>query len=108
VTIPSRRSSESTTGRRGRRRACSRAHGVAAKEFGSDDELFDNERVNIIVSCTTPDARAEHVVRAAESGRHVVIEKPVALTIEGVEEIRDAVERAGVKTVTSFVSDRRC
>jgi UDP-N-acetyl-2-amino-2-deoxyglucuronate dehydrogenase len=78
-------------------------HGVKALEYGSDDELFDDERVNIIVSCTTPDARAEHVVRAAESGRHVVIEKPIALTLEGVDEIREAVARAGVKSVTSFV-----
>jgi predicted dehydrogenase len=78
-------------------------HGVQAREYASDDELFDDERIQIVVSCTSPDARVEHVVRAAETGRHVVIEKPVALTMEGVEEIRDAVGRAGVKTVTSFV-----
>ena len=79
------------------------SHGVEAREYASDDELFDDERVNIVVSCTTPDARPEHVVRAAETGRHVVIEKPIALTLEGVEEIRDAVASAGVKSVTSFV-----
>jgi UDP-N-acetyl-2-amino-2-deoxyglucuronate dehydrogenase len=78
-------------------------HGVQAREYASDDELFDDERIQIVVSCTSPDARVEHVVRAAETGRHVVIEKPVALTMDGVEEIRDAVARAGVKTVTSFV-----
>jgi predicted dehydrogenase len=76
---------------------------VQAREFSSDDELFDDERIQIVVSCTSPDARVEHVVRAAETGRHVVIEKPVALTMEGVEEIRDAVAKAGVKSVTSFV-----
>ena len=79
------------------------AHGVQAREFASDNELFDDERIKIVVSCTPPDVRVEHVVRAAESGRHVVIEKPVALTIEGVEEIRDAIAKAGVKSVTSFV-----
>jgi len=78
-------------------------HGVQAREYASDDELFDDERIQIVVSCTSPDARVEHVVRAAETGRHVVIEKPVALSMDGVEEIRDAVARAGVKTVTSFV-----
>jgi len=79
------------------------AHGVQAREFATDDELFDDERIQIVVSCTSPDARVEHVVRAAETGRHVVIEKPVALTIEGVEEIREAIVKAGVKSVTSFV-----
>jgi predicted dehydrogenase len=78
-------------------------HGVQAREFASDDELFDDEKIQIVVSCTSPDARVEHVVRAAETGRHVVIEKPVALTMEGVEEVRDAIVKAGVKSVTSFV-----
>lgn len=87
----------------GKATALLETHGVKAIEYASDDELFDDERVNIVVSCTTPDVRAEHVVRAAETGRHVVIEKPIALTMAGVEEIRDAVARAGVKSVTSFV-----
>jgi predicted dehydrogenase len=78
-------------------------HGVEAKEYGSVDELFDDERVGIVVSCTHPDVRPEHCVRAAETGRHIVIEKPIALTPEGVQAIRDAVTKAGVKTVTSVV-----
>ena len=27
-------------------------HGVEAREYGSADELFDDERVNIVASCT--------------------------------------------------------
>lgn len=79
------------------------AHGVEAQEYSSIDELFDDERVQIITSCTPPDVRPEHVVRAAESGRHVIIEKPVALTPEGVNQIRKAITTSGVKSVTSFV-----
>jgi predicted dehydrogenase len=78
-------------------------HGVEAKEYGSVDELFGDERVHIIASCTHPDVRPEHCVRAAETGRHIVIEKPVALDPAGVQAIREAVTKAGVKTVTSVV-----
>ena len=42
-------------------------------------------------------------MRAAETGRHIVIEKPVGVTLEDSIAIRDAVAKAGVKTVTSFV-----
>ena len=77
--------------------------GVEAREFGSLDELFDDERIQIIASCTHPDSRREHCVRAAETGRHIVVEKPVGVTLEDSLAIRDAVARAGVKTVTSFV-----
>ena len=78
-------------------------HGVAAREYSSDDELLDDDRVQIVVSATPPDVRPAHVIRAAESGRHIVIEKPVALSMEAVDQIRRAVSGSGVKTVTSFV-----
>ena len=79
------------------------AHRVAAREYASEDELFGDDRVDIIVSATPPSVRPEHVIRAAESGRHIVIEKPLATSPEAVESMRVAVERARVKTVTSFV-----
>jgi predicted dehydrogenase len=78
-------------------------HGVDAVEYASVDELFADERIGIVASCTHPDTRTEHCVRAAETGRHIVIEKPIGRTLEETLAIRDAVERAGVKTVTSFV-----
>ena len=77
--------------------------GAEAREYASVDELFDDERIQIIASCTHPDVRREHCVRAAETGRHIVIEKPVGVTLDDSLAIREAVARAGVKTVTSFV-----
>ncbi|MFL5805479.1 MAG: Gfo/Idh/MocA family protein, partial [Roseiflexaceae bacterium] len=78
-------------------------HGVAAKEYEALDDLYRDDRINIIVSCTHPNLRAEHCVRAAQTGRHIVIEKPAGLSPEETAQIRDAVAKAGVKTVTSFV-----
>ncbi|MFN8186091.1 MAG: Gfo/Idh/MocA family oxidoreductase [Gaiellales bacterium] len=80
-----------------------RKHGVDGRVYASADELFDDERVAIIASCTHPDVRREHCVRAAETGRHIVIEKPVGTTLEDALAIREAVAKAGVKTVTSVV-----
>ena len=77
--------------------------GIDAREYLSIDELFADERISLIVSCTYPDTRVEHCVRAAETGRHIVIEKPVGLGADDARQIRDAVAKAGVKTVTSFV-----
>ena len=78
-------------------------HGVQGRAYARDGELFDDERVQIVVSATPPDVRPEHAIRAAETGRHLVIEKPVALDLAAVGRVRDAVASAGVKTVTSFV-----
>lgn len=79
------------------------SHGVAGTEYDSLDALLADDRIHIIVSCTQPDARAEHCVRAAESGRHIVLEKPVGISRAETAAIRAAVDKAGVKTVTSFV-----
>jgi predicted dehydrogenase len=78
-------------------------HGVAAKEYATVDDFFKDDRINIVVSCTHPDVRAEHAVRAAQTGRHIVLEKPVGVSLQDTASIRDAVAKAGVKTVSSFV-----
>ena len=79
------------------------AHGVEGKEYESIDEFFDDDRINIVVHCAHADTRAEYCVRAASTGRHIVIEKPVSTSPEGVAQIRDAVTKAGVKTIVSCV-----
>lgn len=80
------------------------SYGLGGTAYSSLDELLDDERIGIVVSCTTPDVRPRHVCEAARSGRHVVIEKPVALTSLEVDEMRQAISDAGVRSVTSFVS----
>ncbi|MEM4723531.1 MAG: Gfo/Idh/MocA family oxidoreductase [Candidatus Hadarchaeum sp.] len=78
-------------------------HGVEGQEFSSVDALLDDKRIAIVVHCAHADSRAEHVSRAAASGRHVVIEKPVSTNPEGVAQIREAVTKSGVKSVVSCV-----
>lgn len=58
------------------------AHGVQGKEYATLDDFFADDRIQIVVSCTQPDVRAEHCVRTAETGRHIVIEKPVGIKLE--------------------------
>jgi predicted dehydrogenase len=79
------------------------AHGVEGREYETIDRFFADDRIQIVASCTHPHVRAEHCSRAAETGRHVVIEKPVGLSLQETAQIREAVAMAGVKTVTSFV-----
>lgn len=79
------------------------SHGIEGIEYATLDQLLADDSIQIVASCTHPDIRADHCVRAAETGRHIVIEKPVALSMQETLRIRDAVAKAGIKTVTSFV-----
>jgi len=80
-----------------------KTHGVDGKEYASIDELFDDERINIVVHCAHADTRPEYISRAALSGRHVVIEKPISMDAEGTAQIYEAVKKGGVKSVVSCV-----
>jgi len=42
-------------------------------------------------------------IAAAQAGKHILVEKPMALTSDENRALRDAVARAGVKSVVSFV-----
>jgi predicted dehydrogenase len=57
-----------------------------------------------IVSIATPNhLHAAEAVAAAQAGKHLVLEKPTALDVEELVRVRDAVRRAGVRTIVSFV-----
>jgi predicted dehydrogenase len=66
-------------------------------------EMLEQSDVDIVVVCTPHNLHTPFVVDAAESGRHVIIEKPVALNMDEVRQQQDAINKAGVKSVVSFV-----
>jgi predicted dehydrogenase len=56
-----------------------------------------------IVSIATPNhLHAAQAVAAARAGKHFLLEKPTGLDVPELRRIRDAVRRAGVRTIVSF------
>lgn len=78
-------------------------HGVQGKEFATLEDFMRDDNIQIVISATPQTVRPDHAVMAAETGRHVVLEKPVALDREGVDRIREAITKHGVKSITSFI-----
>jgi predicted dehydrogenase len=73
-----------------------------ARVTTSYDELLAASDVDII-SITTPNhLHADQAVRAAQAGKHLVLEKPTGLDISELVRIRDAVRGAGIRTIVSF------
>jgi len=77
--------------------------GIECAIYTDYDELLADKRVDIVSICTPNDRHAIETIKAAEAGKHILIEKPVALNLEDLARMRDVVRRAGVKTVVSFV-----
>ena len=66
-------------------------------------KMLQQDDVDIVVVCTPHNVHTEYVVAAAEADKHIIIEKPIALTPEDIHKQREAVRKNKVKTVVSFV-----
>ena len=69
----------------------------------SFDQVLDDGRVDVVNISGPNHVHAEQGIAAAEAGKHLLVEKPMALSPAENRALRDAVDRAGVKSVVSFV-----
>lgn len=73
-------------------------------EVGDDyQEILRDPRVDIVNISGPNQVHTEQGIAAAEAGKHLLMEKPMCLTPAENRALRDAVARAGVKSVVSFV-----
>lgn len=76
-----------------------------ATEFGATAyEDFDTFLADVdgVAFSVPPDVQSELATRAARAGRHLLLEKPVALTAAAADTLVAAVEHAGVASVVFF------
>ena len=71
--------------------------------YDNFEKALQHEGVDIVAVCTPQQYHAENTIAAAEAGKHIVIEKPIANSPEEMVAMREAVRKAGVRTVVSFV-----
>ena len=83
---------------------------AAAKRFGVGafckrwQDLIDRDDVDVVMVHSENSRHVDQVVRAAEAGKHVFCEKPVATCTADAVKLTKAVERAGVDGTAAFVS----
>lgn len=67
-----------------------------AAAYGTIDELLADPQVEAIYLATPHQHHAEHAILAARAGKHVLVEKPMALSLAEAEAMIAAAARAGV------------
>jgi predicted dehydrogenase len=71
-----------------------------ATPYADVDSLF--EAVDAVAFAVPPAVQADLALRAAEAGKHLLLEKPIATDLAAADRVLAAVEQAGVSTVVFF------
>jgi myo-inositol 2-dehydrogenase/D-chiro-inositol 1-dehydrogenase len=65
-------------------------------------QILDKPEVDAVIICSSTDTHAQIIEEAAEAGKHIFCEKPIAFDLGGIDRALAAVERAGVKLQVGF------
>ncbi len=65
-------------------------------------EIFQDDSIDAIAICSSTDTHADFIVQAAQTGKHIFCEKPVALHLAAIDNALRTVERRGVKLQIGF------
>ena len=81
-----------------------------ATDFGAEpytdlDAALQRPDIDVVCACVPSGLHAEVGVRAAEAGKHVIVEKPIDITLEAADRLIAACRRQGVKL--GVISQRR-
>jgi len=73
-----------------------------AREYGAEPQsdyrrLLDRKDIDVVCICTPSGLHARTGIEAAQAGKHVIVEKPMALTLEDADALIAACDNAGVK-----------
>ena len=66
------------------------------------ETVWDDDEIDAVLIATHHDSHTPFATQAAAAGKHIFLEKPMALTIEECLEIEEAVARSGVKLMMGF------
>ena len=77
-------------------------YGVPAS-YTKEEDLLADPNVDAVYIATPVYLHKKHATLAAEAGKHILLEKPMALNVSDAEEIAQAVVKAGVKFTQGYM-----
>jgi predicted dehydrogenase len=77
-------------------------HGGTIECYTDLAQMLADPNLHAVSICSYPADHAKQAIMAAKAGKHLIIEKPLALSWEDCKAIEAAVQKAGVKTCVCF------
>jgi myo-inositol 2-dehydrogenase/D-chiro-inositol 1-dehydrogenase len=82
-------------------RQCAQRYGIP-QAVGDPQTLLENPDIEAVVICSATHTHAQFIEAAAQAGKHIFCEKPIALDLATIDRALAAVERTGVKLQIGF------
>ncbi len=77
-------------------------YGLPLKVYSRYEEVLADPEIDIVSLCTANMFHAEQAIAAVRAGKHVYVEKPVALRYADAVRMRDAIRASGKKACVGF------
>src|SRR2546421_1314069 len=68
-----------------------------ATPYTDFQEMLTGERLDVVIICTPSGMHGEHACQVMRSGRHVIIEKPMEISLAAIDEMLRVQQETGVK-----------
>jgi predicted dehydrogenase len=79
-----------------------RRFGIPIKVYNDYNQMLLDPTIEIIDICTPHPLHPEQAIAAARMGKHLIIEKPIAIDYKSAVQVRDAIEKGKVQAMVCF------
>lgn len=76
--------------------------GIPLKVYNNYKAMLADPEIDIVDICTPHPMHADQAIRAAQAGKHLLIEKPIAITFKDAKAMHQAIKKARVKSCVCF------
>jgi len=74
------------------------------KKYENYDDMLKDPEVEVVSIALPSGMHAEAGIKAAQAGKHIVVEKPIDVKLEAIDALIEAADKAGVKLAGVFQS----
>jgi predicted dehydrogenase len=77
-------------------------YGIPLRPYADYDAMLADPDIDVIDICTPHSLHPAQAIAAARAGKHLIIEKPIALNWKDAKKVRDAIRKARVRAMVGF------
>jgi len=85
------------------RRAEEVAARLGTRAYANSEELLADSAIEAVSICTTDQYHLEPVLQACQAGKHILVEKPLAICLEDCDQMIAASKAAGVQLMVAHI-----